>query len=190
MKEIIGIAAVILSFVAYAPYFRDIFARKAKPHPYSWFVWGLTSILIFALQISHGGGAGAYTTASVAFISFAVCLLAYRNDGIKDITTTDTAMLIMALIATALWLFAKQPTLSMILLIAADMCGFAPSIRRAWYNPYGETATMWGTNAMRHTLSIFALQKYSLLTLLNPVVWAIGNFCFTLMLIFRRQTKL
>lgn len=187
MKDLFGLIAVALAFVAYAPYFRDILAKKSNPHPYSWFVWGLTSILIFALQITHGGGAGAYTTATVAVISFVVCALALKNGGNKDITHTDTFMLLMALISTGLWLLADQPTLSMILLIAADMFGFIPSVRKAWHKPYGETLSMWSINSLRHGLSIPALYSYSVLTLLNPVTWVIANFGFSIMLIYRRR---
>jgi hypothetical protein len=39
MKELIGIVSASLAFVAYVPYFRDIFKVKTKPHPYSWFIW-------------------------------------------------------------------------------------------------------------------------------------------------------
>lgn len=187
MKEIFGIVAVLLGFVAYAPYFRDILTKKTNPHPYSWFVWGLTSVLIFALQILHGGGAGAYTTATVAIISFIVCGLALKNNGKKDISPADTIMFIAALVATGLWLLAKQPTLSMVLLTTADMFGFIPSVRRAWHKPEAETLSMWSINALRHSLSIPALSQYSLLTMLNPVTWAICNSAFSLMLVYRRR---
>jgi hypothetical protein len=190
MKEAFGVIAVLLGFIAYAPYLRDILAKKTTPHPYSWFIWGLTSILIFALQITHGGGAGSYTTATVALISFLVCALAVKNDGSKDITFADTLMLISALLATALWLLASQPALSMILLMLADMFGFIPSIRRAWRRPAEETLSLWSVNSLRHFLSIPALQQYSLITLLNPIVWAIANAAFSLMLVLRRKRLL
>lgn len=186
MKETIGIIAAALAFVAYAPYFRDILKGKTKPHAYSWFIWGLTSVLIFALQITHGGGPGAYTTGTVAVISFAVCLLSLKQ-GTKYITYTDTIFFIMALVAAGFWLLAKQPTLSMILIITTDLLGIVPSLRKAWNKPNEETISMWSLNGFRHMLSIFALKQYSLLTLLNPVAWAIGNMVFSSILVARRR---
>jgi hypothetical protein len=186
MKEIIGIIAAALVFVAYAPYFRDILKNKTKPHVYSWFIWGLTSMMIFALQISHGGGAGSYTTGTVAVVSFVVCLLALKH-GTKYITKSDTVFFIMALVAAVVWLFAERPTLSMILLIITDMLGVIPSMRKAWHKPNEETLSMWSLNGFRHALSILALTQYSLLTLLNPVTWAVTNFGFSLMLVKRRR---
>lgn len=188
MKEIIGFIAAALVFVAYAPYVKDVIRGKTKPHPYSWFVWGFITAIIFAIQISNGGGAGSYVTVTVAILSFVICFLGLK-EGVKDITTSDTVFFVLALIATGLWLFAEQPTLSMILLVTIDILGFIPTIRKAWNKPQEETLFTWGFNGFRHALSIFAIQKYSLITLLNPVAWTIANLLFSVLLIVRRKVK-
>jgi uncharacterized protein with PQ loop repeat len=38
MKEVIGIIAVIFTFVGYIPYIMDTIKGKTKPHIYSWFI--------------------------------------------------------------------------------------------------------------------------------------------------------
>ncbi|MDB5169722.1 MAG: hypothetical protein JWN82_118 [Candidatus Saccharibacteria bacterium] len=190
MKELIGFAAVALAFVAYAPYFRDILRHKVQPHPFSWFIWGFAASLIFVLQILHGGGPGAYTTLTVAFISFIICILASRQVDRITITRHDWMMLGVALIALGVWLLVDQPTLAMLLLVSADMFGFIPSIRKTWQRPYSETLTMWAINGFRHGLSILALSSYTLLTLANPVVWTIGNFGFCAIILWRRRVML
>jgi hypothetical protein len=189
MKEIIGVIAAVLGLISYAPYLRDIVKGKSKPHPYSWFVWSLTNVIILALQVTHGAGPGAYTTATVSVIGFVVCILGFKN-GIKDITPLDTVFLVSALVATGIWIFAKQPTLSMALLIVIDMFGMGPTVRKSWHKPHEETLFMWSVNGFRHALSIAALQTYSVLTLLNPVAWTIANFSFSLLLISRRRILL
>lgn len=186
MKEIIGVIAVILAFVAYVPYFRDIIKGKTKPHIYSWFIWGFLTTIIFALQIKGGGGAGAWVTLSAAVCSFIVFFLGLRG-GQKDITKSDTLFFISALAATGLWVFAKQPTLSVILLVSIDMLGFLPTIRKSWHKPHEETLFLWALNGFRHSLSIVALHSYNLTTVLYPVVWAVANISFSFMLILRRK---
>jgi hypothetical protein len=186
IKEVIGIIAASLVFVAYIPYLRDIFKGKTKPHPYSWFVWGFNTVLIFALQISHGAGAGAYTTATVTLMSFFVCALGIKY-GTKDIKLIDTICLILAIIAAIIWLFAKEPTFSAILLVFIDMLGFAPSVRKAWNKPGEETLSLWTLNSFRHALSIVALQSYSIITVINPGAWAVANFAFSIILVSRRR---
>lgn len=188
MKEVIGIIAALLVFAAYGPYLRDMAKGKTKPHPYSWFVWAFLTAIIFALQISHGAGAGAYVTGTVAALSFIICFYGIRY-GTKDITRFDSICFFLALAATGVWLFAKQPTASMILLVSIDMLGFLPTVRKSWHRPYEETLFTWSLNGFRHFLSIFAIEKYSLLTVLNPAVWAVANGLFSLMLIYRRRAN-
>ena len=187
MKELIGITAALLGFIAYAPYFRDMLKGKTIPHPYSWFIWGLTTLFILALQITHGAGAGAYTTATIVVICFTICIFGIKN-GRDNVRLSDTLLLIVALIALGIWLIADQPTLSMLMLVGADMIGMGPSTRKAWNKPYEETLSTWLLTTLRHFVSIFALGTYTLLTLANPVAWTVANGAFCVMLVFRRRT--
>lgn len=186
MKEIFGIIAVVLSIVAYVPYFHDIIKGKTKPHVYTWFVWGFITCIIFALQIKGGGGIGAYVTLLAGIFSFVVFLLGLRF-GDKDITISDTVFFIFALIATFLWLFAKQPVLSVVLLVLIDLLGFIPTVRKTWNKPFSETLFTWKLNAFRHGLSIFALLQYNILTFIYPVAWTTACILFSIMLVTRRK---
>lgn len=187
MKELIGTLAVVLGFISYAPYFIDLFKHKTEPHPYSWFIWGLTSSLIFVLQILHGGEAGAWTTATVAFFSFVIAIVALAQGGKRNITWHDQIMLAASIAAIGLWLVADQPTLTMLLLVSADLFGFIPSLRKSWNKPYSETLSAWSIGIARHGLSIFALSSYTILTLANSVVWVIGNTLFCILILARRR---
>ena len=61
-KTALTIIASGVSVVSYIPYFRDIFKRQTKPHIFSWFVWGLISIIAFFAQLAKGAGVGALVT--------------------------------------------------------------------------------------------------------------------------------
>ena len=101
MKEFLGIAAMVLALIAYVPYIRDVLKSKTKPHVYSWFIWGLLSLLIAALQIKKGAGPGAYMTLFTGLISLYIFTLGLRN-GRKNITRIDTVVFITALLATGI----------------------------------------------------------------------------------------
>lgn len=186
IKIVLGFIAAILAFVAYVPYLRDILRGKTKPHIYSWFIWGLTSLAIFALSFSDGAGAGSWTTLTVAVLCFAVCILGLRQ-GLRYVRTIDKIFLLMSLVAIGIWLFAKQPLISMILLCAIDIFAIVPSLRKAWQKPGEETLSLWSVNSLRHFLSILALQHYSLITVMNPILWVILDSSFSLMLVIRRR---
>lgn len=112
--------------------------------------------------------------------------LALAQGGARDITWHDKVMLGAALLALPLWLLAKEPTLSMLLLVSADIFGMIPSVRKTWKKPYSETLPMWLLNGLRHALSIFALGSFSVITLANPIVWTIANLGFCVMVLLRR----
>jgi len=187
MKEIIGIFAVILTFVGYVPYIRDTAKGTTKPHVYTWFIWGLVTAIAFGLQISANAGPGAFTTLAAAIVCFVIFGFGLRQ-GERDITTADTVFLVLSLLALVLWLFAKQPVLSVILVSTIDMLGFIPTIRKSWKKPHQETLISYQTNTLRFALAILALNHYTLVTALYPVTWVIANGLFSIYLIVRRKS--
>lgn len=186
MKQIIGLIAVILTFVAYIPYYRDILRGKTHPHIYSWSLWGILTVLLVALQIIGGAGPSTWVTASAGLLCFGVVFLSLK-DGNKNITKSDTITAILSLIAIGFWWFAKQPIVSMILVITADFLAFIPTIRKTWHKPYSETLSLYVTNAFRFFLAIAAIETYTFLSTSWTLFWALGNALFAIMLIFRRK---
>jgi hypothetical protein len=186
IKSFIGIIAVILTFVGYVPYIKDTIKGITKPHVYSWFLWGFVTLIAFALQVSGNGGMGSLVTLVAALVSFLIFGLGMRN-GNKDISKTDTYFLITAFIAVVIWVFAKQPIISVVLISLIDMLGFAPTIRKSWNNPFSETLLTYSMNTFRHSLGIIALQQYSVVTCLYPITWVLANGLFSAMLIIRRK---
>lgn len=185
VKTVISILAVVLTFVGYVPYTRDVLKGKTKPHIFSWFIWGISTFVIYALQVKAGGGSGSWVTLSVAIIMLFIFFLAFKY-GEKDIKNIDIAFLVSALLALFFWFFVEQPIVSMVLLTAVDVLGFLPTIRKSWNNPESETLSTYAINGFRHALSVFALAEYNLITVLFPATWAFINASFIVMLVVRR----
>lgn len=186
MKEALGIIAVILTFVGYAPYVLDTIKGKTRPHIFSWFTWGFVTFIIFALQVLGDGGAGTYTTLATAILCSGIFILGLKN-GKKDITKFDTGIFIVTLIATAIWIFAKQPVISTLLIVTINTLANIPTIRKSWHDPHSETLFTWEMGAVRNFLGIIALSNYSILTWLYPVTNLLINIIESLILIIRRK---
>jgi hypothetical protein len=186
IKNIIGILAISLTFFGYIPYIRDTIKGKTRPHLYSWFLWATISAIAFALQVSAGAGIGAFVTLAAVIVTYIIFFLGLRN-GKKDITLFDTIFLILTLISLVIWLFAKQPVTSIILLTTTEVLIFVPTLRKSWHSPRSETLSSYIMNTVRFTLAIFSLQHYSLVTTLYPLVWLLGNGLLSLVLIIRRR---
>lgn len=186
MKETLGFIAVILTFVSYIPYYRDILKGKTHPHIYSWSLWGLLTILIVALQIRGGAGPSTWVTASAGLLCGGVVVLSLRR-GTRDITKSDTFVAVLSLAAICFWWLADQPIISMSLVICADGLAFIPTIRKSWYKPYSETLFLYVTNAFRFTLALAAINSYTILSTSWPFFWTVMNAGFSVMLIARRR---
>lgn len=186
MKEVIGGIAVFLTFAAYIPYYRDILNGKTHPHIYSWSLWGLLTILLVALQIKGGAGPATWVTAAAGILCIGVVILSLKG-GRKDITTSDTVVAILSLIAIGFWLIADQPIVSIILVIIADILAFIPTVNKTWRKPHSETLSLYITNAIRFFLALAAVETYTFLSASWIVVWAVGNALFSVMLIIRRK---
>lgn len=186
MKELLGVITVVLTFVGYVPYVRDTLKGKTHPHAYSWFVWGLIAILIFVLQTEAHAGPGAYVMLSGGLVSLFIFGLSLRY-GKQTITKSDTVFFVLALLATAIWIFAKQPILAIILLWIIDMLGLMPTVRKSWHKPHSETLFLYQTGIIRHGISIVAIASYNFTTLLFPVTWVLINLFMTNILIARRR---
>lgn len=187
IKSVIGVVAIALTFAGYVPYIRDILKGKTEPHIYSWFLWTLVGSVAFSLQFSGGGGVGTFVTlAAVTMCSVVFLLSLFRGSSKRDITTTDTIFLVLTFIAIGVWLLAKQPVLSTILIIGIDFLCFVPTIRKSWHRPHTETASFYAINTFRFLLAAISLQKYTIVTALYPSFWFVANAIFTLVL-YRRQ---
>ncbi len=187
IKEIVGAIAVFLTFAGYVPYIRDTIAGKTKPHVYTWFLWSLVTAIAFGLQISDKAGPGSLVTLAAAIVCFFIFILGFRI-GKKDITKSDTIFFLLALVALAMWLFAKQPVISVLIVSTIDMLAFAPTIRKSWDKPYTETLLSYEINTFRFALALYALSHYSIITTLYPLTWVIANGFFSIFLIYRRKT--
>jgi hypothetical protein len=186
VKEILSILAVILTFVAYIPYYRDILKGITHPHIYSWSLWGLLTVLLVALQIRGGAGSAVWVTASAGILCIGVVILSIKH-GKKDITMLDTIIATLSLLAIGFWLFANQPIVAVVLVIIADMLAFFPTVRKSWHKPHSETLSLYITNAIRFTLALLAVERYTVLSSLWIMSWIIANVLFSILLIFRRK---
>lgn len=188
IKNIVGVVAIILVFVGYVPYIRDILKGKTIPHVYSWILWEFVGGITFALQISYGAGFGAFVTLAAELMGGTVIVLSILLHRSKfDITKTDTFFLCMAFISLGFWLIAKQPIISILLATTTELLAFVPTIRKTWHKPHSETLSLYALNTLRFGLAFLALQHYSFITAMYPITWTIANGFFAIMLILRRK---
>ena len=187
--EFVGLAAAVLTVVAYVPYIKAIKGGQVKPHFFSWLIWTLTTAIVFLAQLAADGGAGAWPTAVSAAITVYVAWLALvlRSDFTN--TRADWCFLIAALLSLPAWFITADPLWSVIILTLVDALGFGPTLRKAWQKPQEESMQFYLLFAVRSGLSIYALESRTLTTVLFPAAMVVACVLVCGMLWWRRRQR-
>jgi hypothetical protein len=188
-KSLLGILAVLVAFIGYVPYFRDIFANKTVPHAFSWLVWGIVTGIAFFGQIVGDAGPGTWVTGITALVCFVIFVFGVIK-GRRNITFLDWLSLFGAGLAILLWLITKSPLLSVILITLIDALAFFPTFRKSYFKPNEETASTYALSGLKFLLSVFALTHFSVITAMYPLSIVLMNVLFVGMLIVRRKQLL
>lgn len=190
MKSLFALAATIIAVVSYVPYLRDMYRGKTKPHAFSWFIWSLLGFIAGYAQIRAGGGVGSSVVLVTSGICLWIALAAYRQGAVK-ITRGDWITFVAALLAIPLWVATKRPVLSVVLVTAIDTIGYWPTIRKSLKHPEHETLSTHYLSTLKHCLTLVALERYNLTTVLYPASLAVTTGLFVVLLLSRgRATKL
>jgi hypothetical protein len=186
-KQTLGILSVILTIVAYVPYFRSLLNHQTKPHLLSWIIWTIMNGIAFFAQYIKGAGAGSWMTALTAILSVVVIGFAIKT-GEKNITRSDWMAFTGAFLAMFLWYLTTDPLWAIIIVSIIDILACYPTLRKSYSKPYQESALSYGLCAARSALAIFALENYSVVTILYPIAMTLSNGLLTCMLIWRRTS--
>jgi hypothetical protein len=185
-KIVLGIAATIIGFIGYIPYFRGIFKGQTKPHIFSWLGWGLMEAAAFFAQISAGAGFGAWVVGFSSLTCFIVVILAFFK-GEKSITLFDWLAFGGVIIGLVLWKLTNNPLAAIILICITDALAFAPTFRKAYYKPGEEKMISFFLASVRSAISLAAMGSLNLTTALYPLSLIITNSTFVSMLYVRRN---
>ena len=114
---------------------------------------------------------------------FYIAILAYRKKADIRILLIDYVFFGIALLAIPLWIFTANPMWAVILITLIDVCGFIPTIRKAYYFPEQESMNFYFVFFIRCIFVILALEAYSLTTILFPLTIGLSSLlmCFILL---------
>ena len=185
-KLVIAIVATLLTVAAYFPYLRDLFQRKTKPHLYTWLIWAITQGTATVALLHGGGKFGAISLVVGTALVVVVLLLSFKY-GTKNITKSDTFILVVALLAIVVWWQLKNPFIAVLMVSAIDGLGYIPTLRKSFAKPWSETLSFWGVMAIISALTIIANAEYNELTVMYLATLAVANTVVFTLCFFRRK---
>lgn len=186
-KVLFSALAALCSIAAYVPYLREIFAGRTKPHAFTWLIWMLTTTTAAAGGWAGGGGWGAANQTLSAFLTVLFFLLSLWY-GTKNITKSDTTILLLALIAIALWWRFNSPLLAVWMVTAIDAAAYIPTFRKSFSEPLTESLFAWTLFTFYALFALLALREYNALTVPYLLMTAIANAALALFLFVRRRS--
>jgi len=178
------IIASVLAVIGNVSYLRDALTGKVKPHPYTWFIWSIVSMTTFLGGLAKGAGIGAIPTGIAEGFTIIIFLLSLKylfQDGARHIRAIDNYFLAAALLGLIPWALTKDPTLSVVTMVAIDVVAFIPTLRKTWRHPETERPLLYGMNVGRHVLTLLSLGSYNIATTIHSIAMICTN---TLMVLF------
>lgn len=183
---IFTIVGSVLAVASYLPYFRDIMRGTTKPHPFTWFVWGLINGIAFFAQLSKGAGAGVLITALTTLGCLIVAALAVAR-GEKRIVVLDWWCFVGALISLGAWQLTADPLVAIILIIVTDTLASIPTLRKSYLRPYEETVLTYFISAIEFVFAVLALDVVNPTTASYQIFLVVFNALLVVMLLIRRR---
>jgi hypothetical protein len=142
--------------------------------------------IAFAGQVYDKGGAGAWPLGCTVVAMFAIFVASLKY-GEKEIRRFDWLCLLAAGLALIPWFVTNSPLISIVLITVINLLGFMPTIRKAYIRPYQETLVTHVLSTAKYALIIVALQNYTVVTVLFPLVVFIADALLVAMLVTRRR---
>lgn len=182
----ISLFGVLLTIIGYYAYIKDIYLGKTKPHFFSWFIWGILTIIVFFIQYYEGGGIGTWVTATTGIITLFIAFFALGNKN-NNIVKSDWISFSLALLTLPLWFFTENPLYSLLLIVFIDALGYIPTVRKSWNDPYSETLLHHFISGIKFIPAIVTLENFIFLTYFYPFFLLIANLSFCILLLLRRK---
>lgn len=192
MKTLLILIAAGLALVGNIPYLIDVIKKRVKPHPYSWFVWSIVSMVTLIGGIQKGAGLAAIAIAASEVFTILIFIFALRNgirDSFKDIQKKDTIFLVVALLGLIPWFVTKDPTISVIVVVCIDLVAFVPTLIKTYKDPESETYLLYSMNVARHLLILFTVSQFNLATTFHSFAMITTNTMMTLFIVKSELTK-
>ncbi len=185
-SEIIGLLGTAFLMGGYVPYLYALYRKQAKPHAFSWLLWGVMNAIVCAVQVTENAGPGAWTSGIATIFNFGIGIYALKY-GERNIAKADWVILLSVLLALPLWAVTKNPVWSVILVSVLDTLAFLPTFRKSWHRPNEEVATTFFMGMIGYGLAWLAVDNASFANICFPAKVVVVNGLFVALLLYRRH---
>lgn len=174
MQSAFGVLALILNFIGYIPYIRDILGKKVRPHRITWGIWTILTTIAAINQILNGGGFSSLFFISTTLLVIIVFILSFHY-GMGGVSKIDRICLVLALILLIYWITVKETRISTIIAVVIDGIGIIPTVIETYHHPKSETYIQWVLSGIAGLFTMLAVPRFDVILLIYPFYIFVAN---------------
>jgi drug/metabolite transporter (DMT)-like permease len=173
--------AIMLRLAAGMGYLIATVKGLVQPSPVSWFFWGVTALIAFAVQVVEQAGAQAIITLVLGISPVVVFAVAMYRQKHARFSWTDKSTAVVAAVGVALWLLTKDPMMALFFSVAADFVSGIPTIIKSIKDPDSERAIPYLLSVLSMVCTLIAIREWTLAAYIFPLyILGINLLFFTL----------
>ena len=184
-RDALGFLSVALAILAAVIYIAQTLRGEVRPHPLSWFLFGILSLTGYLVQRDEGARQGSWTLLAMTVICFLFVAVSVAP-GERSFSRREWAFLAAGGAVFAVYLFTRQANVAAGLTTLVDALGYGPTFVRGWSQPKKDSAASFALNGVKFIPSLMAMDPISFATSFYPATLLVLNAAVAIMLVVRR----
>ncbi|MCB9223625.1 MAG: hypothetical protein R2780_03330 [Crocinitomicaceae bacterium] len=169
LERPIAFAASLLIFSGQLTYFISTLKKRVTPSVLSWYGWAFLMTTLLVAQIAEVGWEWnllSIAACTVGCIAIGTVALAKKNYSIHK---RDWLFLGLGIVCTILYIISKDPWITTIYAVLADLIIGIPTLIKAWVDPKSERSAAWIISLLTWSLTLLISFNHDLLYALFPI---------------------
>jgi hypothetical protein len=184
--DALGLLSVALAILAAIIYILQTLRGEVRPHPLSWFLFGILSLTGFLVQRGEGVRQGSWTLLAMTVICF-LFVAASVARGERSFSPREWAFAVAGGAVFVVYLFTRQSNVAAALTTLVDALGYGPTFVRGWSQPKKDSVASFALNGVKFVPSLMAMDPISFATSFYPATLLVLNAAVAIMLVMRRR---
>jgi hypothetical protein len=185
-RDALGLLSVALAILAAIIYIAQTLRGEVRPHPLSWFLFGILSLTGYLVQRDEGARQGSWTLMAMTVICF-LFVAASVARGERSFSRREWAFAVAGGAVFVVYLFTRQSNVAAALTTLVDALGYGPTFVRGWSQPKKDSVASFALNGIKFVPSLMAMDPLSFATSFYPATLLVLNAAVAIMLVMRRR---
>jgi hypothetical protein len=142
IPEILGVISGALLIIGYIPYIYEVLKKTSVPNRASWFIWSLSTIVLF-FGAKETGTHDAIWVPLADAVGCTLIFLCAIPWGVGGWSKTDRFSLFICLASLVLWWYTGNALVALLANLVVYVSGYVPTIKKAWDMPGKESRLAW-----------------------------------------------